>query len=117
MDSYGSIWPSGRVNGLYSDFGDYFECLSIESPKFKNDLSVNGKYCLLSLIVPFPKLSTLKIDESYITVQNLFIGSDDIISMIYSLNKNNGTSYQMGICIPSQCSAHEIEHLLNAGMF
>ena len=109
LDSYGSIWPPGKLNGLTTDIGEYSECLGIESPKLENYQTFNGKYCLMKIIIPFPELSALYNDESHL--KNELISSSPIISTILYLN---GAIHQMGICIPSQCSASEIEHLINA---
>ena len=111
FDSYGSIKPSGLLEGVFADFGEYYECLNIESPIYEDINSIKGKYCLMNVTLPIPP-----IDSS--TGQQFKNGLTAILSsdlFITSLNNFNGTFYRMGICIPSQCNAHEFEHLLNTG--
>ena len=100
LDSYGSIWPPGKLNGLTTDFGEYSECLGIESPKLENYQTINGKYCLMKIIIPFPELSALNTDESHL--ENELISSSPIIST-HSFSKRCHSSDGYMYTIPMQC--------------
>jgi len=120
-----SIGPptSGFAEGIQSSFGEYDECLDIKSPNFEDNTNVfKGKYCLLKLILPYPT----KEDESF----NQTIGPGSryanemnlqrfmtVKALVERLKLWNGALFRFGICIPSVCSAHEIENMLNKSRF
>ena len=90
------------LEGVLADFGEYYECLNIMSPKFEDISTIKGKYCLMNITLPFPPI------DSY-TDQGPKNGLIHILnspSTISSLNIFNGTVYRMGVCIPlsMQCS-------------
>ena len=72
---------------------------------------------MLKVILPFPA----KDDNKHIGDQNIELakkfGKDlqqfSTKGLVETLNIANGTVYQLGICIPSQCSAHEMENMIN----
>ena len=79
---------------------------------------MKGQYCLMNIILPVPKFSSDKKHKS-LQVKNPIqeLSYSQLGDAFSSLDKMNGTIYRMGICIPSQCSAHEIQQLLNTRMF
>ncbi|CAG2118575.1 unnamed protein product, partial [Medioppia subpectinata] len=63
IDSMGRPLTSGFAEGLQSNFGEYSECLAITSPKTsKNTAVINGQYCLVKAIMPFPPIHSLNMD-------------------------------------------------------
>ena len=102
MDSYGSIMPSGMLEGVLADFGEYYECLNIVSPIFEDINNIKGKYCLMNITLPFPPIDSF-------TVQEPKKGLIEILSSrstISSLNIFNGHSLPNGCLhtLPMQCS-------------
>lgn len=121
LDSIGRPLVSGFAEGIQSDFGEYTECLGIISPK-SEEREIRGQYCLMNAIMPFPPISSVS-EADNMSEGRLYSGLLDhyglgqlasVRAFVESLNLSNGTIYRMGICIPSQCSAHEFQHLLNA---
>lgn len=118
----GNLWPSGFAEGLQSSFGEYYECLNIKSPSVQ---AINGQYCLLKVILPLPPTDSYSEGEPILEEFD-FISSltnsfnlhklSSVKHMIERLNHSNGTLYNLGICIPSVCTAREFEDLLNKGM-
>ena len=119
VDSIGSFPPSGFAEGVFSDFGEYEECLSIESPDIKRFPTVKGKYCLARLILPFPVsngegVPNLTEVSSIIDMMGMSelnqITIDDLVNL---LNVFNGITFNLGICIPSICDPEEVQDMLN----
>ena len=125
MDSYGRLVPPGFLEGVLADFGDYSECLGNESPQMADNSIVKGQYCLMNVILPFPSISSYSEDQPIADFKEMKLfqkyyglnSPSSIRSFISSMDSINGTIYQMGICIPSQCSAHEIQNMLNTRKF
>ncbi len=118
--------PSGLAEGVTSSFGEYYECLDIKSlNNEKNEDIIAGQYCLMKIILPFP--STEPYREGEPVIQNIIstrfvketnLGNlNTVKSIIVGLNLVNGAIYRLGICIPSVCSAHEIETMINRSEF
>ena len=116
---------SGFAEGVQSNFGEYSECLNIESPKKPDTPPIKGRYCLMNAIMPFPPMDSYNENEQ-VADKQFFSGLlehyglvklSTIRAFIEGLNLSEGTIYRMGICIPSQCSALEFQHLLNACKF
>jgi len=118
IDTIG-IPTSGFADGVQSSFGEYDECLNIKSQNSEDNNNVfTGQYCLLKLILPYPEKEdtsqnqTIELGSRYaneMNLQKLFT----VKALIERLNLWNGTVFRFGICIPSVCSAHEIENMLN----
>ena len=121
LDSMGRPLVSGFAEGIQSDFGEYQQCLGIVSPN-NEEREIRGKYCMMKAVMPFPPISSLsKVGDA--PEGRIFSGLLEhygltqlatVRAFVEGLNLSNGTIYRMGICIPSQCSAHEFQHLLNA---
>lgn len=125
IDSMGRLPPPGFAEGVVADFGEYDECLDIKSPVNQENVStIEGNYCLMKVILPFPPKGS-QIEGDYANRElnlgsklgNPNLGEITIEKIIEALNRVNGTIYRMGICIPSQCKAHEVENLINKSMF
>jgi len=111
------------AEGVQSSFGEYDECLNIESPKKKNNPIIRGKYCLLTLILPYPSIDSYKEGEPIVKQEFSLKGGynlpklSTVRNMIEGLNLSNGTIYYFGICVPHVCTAHEIEDTINKSEF
>jgi hypothetical protein len=112
--------PNGILDGVYSDFGNYDECLDTSSPESSEESLIEGQYCILKAILPFPKVNSYgkeAFDNEIIkSAKNLFKDLEKLIAigkMITGLNLLNGTVYRLGLCIPSTCSAKEVENSVN----
>jgi hypothetical protein len=122
----GHFLPSGLAEGVGSSFGEYYECLDIKSPKNdENKDIIAGQYCLMKIILPFPSEESYREGEPviqntiatrYAKEMNLEI-FNTVKGIIDSLNLAEGAIYRLGICIPSVCSAHEIETMINRSEF
>jgi hypothetical protein len=122
----GDFLSSGLAEGVVSSFGEYYECLDIKSPKNEENKDIiAGQYCLMKIILPFPSEESYREGEP--VIQNI-IGtqyqkeinkqfSNYVKSAISGLNLIEGAVYRLGICIPSVCSAHEIETMINRSEF
>jgi hypothetical protein len=118
--------PSGLAEGVSSSFGEYYECLNIKSPKNEENKDIiAGQYCLMKIILPFPSRKSYREGEPVIqnTISNKHaketnLGNFNTVkSIISGLNVVKGAVYRLGICIPSVCSAHEIETMINRSEF
>jgi hypothetical protein len=79
----------------------------------------------MKIILPFPPEESYRegepviqniIDAQYQKEINIpFINS--VKNVIAALNQIEGAVYRLGICIPSVCSAHEIETMINKSEF
>jgi hypothetical protein len=125
----GDFLPSGIAEGVVSSFGEYYECLDIKSPKSEeneeNKDIIAGQYCLMKIILPFPSEESYRegepviqntIDTQYQKEINIQF-SNFVKSVNVGLNLIEGAFYRLGICIPSVCSAHEIETMINRSEF
>jgi hypothetical protein len=115
----GSI-PNGILEGVYSDFGNYDECLDTSSPESSEESLIEGQYCILKAILPFPKVNSYGkevFDNEIVKSAKIFLkdlGKHATIEIIITgLNLLNGTFYRLGLCIPSTCSAKEVENSIN----
>ncbi|CAG2168622.1 unnamed protein product [Oppiella nova] len=106
MDTMGRFFESGTADGKHSSFGEYDECLELESPEDKG-LVVKGQYCLVKVILPYPSVNSYKkgdpydptFDEEGITPFKYFNGGNftSIIRMIENLNMYRGSTYRLEI--------------------
>ena len=116
---------TGSGDGKHSSFGEYDECLDLESPEDKG-LVVKGQYCLVRVKLPYPKVSSYNEGDPYDTAfddptmtpftgAKYFNGANatKIIKMIENLNIYNGSVYRLGLCTPHLCKKHEIEEFIN----
>lgn len=91
IDASGSI-PSGLLDGTLSDFGDYDQCLALQS---SIDPSIRGKHCMIKAKLLKSAAKTLDIEDSFLM--------------------KNDFSINIGLCQPSICSAQEIKEILLNG--
>jgi hypothetical protein len=111
------------TEGIQSSFGEYDQCLNIESTQNENNPIIRGQYCLLNLIVPYPSIDSYKEGEPIEKQEFSLKGSynfpklSTVKNLIEGLNLSNGTIYRIGICVPHVCTPHEIEDTINKSEF
>ena len=120
--------PSGLLSGVLTSYGEYDQCLAIKSPDsdHSNDSAIYGKYCLVRPYLPFPDFKELE------NIQELqFLGDEmnnlmkdnlkeklNVIKLLITYNMLSKRLYlfNLGICIPSKCSASDLQNALNKGL-
>lgn len=124
----GRILQTGSGDGKHSSFGEYDECLDLESPDDKG-LIVKGQYCLVKVVLPYPTMDSFDADQPYhpsfddpkmttFTGEKYFNGMNatTITKFVENLNLYQGASYRLGLCTPHHCKRREIEEFFNKGM-
>ncbi|CAG2101628.1 unnamed protein product [Medioppia subpectinata] len=117
IDSMGRI-PTGIMEGTVSHFGEFDECLGIESPVNADTLStqslIKGQYCLAKIILPYPKKQPLDkrankniSNKIYFDKLVAFLKNYNmdqyltVFKLIEILNNQKGATFRFGTCIPS----------------
>ncbi|XP_054161210.1 nose resistant to fluoxetine protein 6-like [Oppia nitens] len=126
MDTMGRIMETGTADGKHSSFGEYDECLAIESPEDRG-LVVKGQYCLVKVVLPYPEVGSYTPGDGYdplfddqgIAPFKYFNGANSttIVKMIENLNLYRGSTYRLGLCTPHYCKRNEIEEFINKVMY
>ncbi len=126
LDAMGKL-PSGLLEGVFASFGEFDECLDIESPS-DDGSPIYGQYCLLKPVIPFPKVESYDPnDEKLASIDSFSLGRDilkennvdrygelnSILKLIEQMNIANGTFVKLGICIPHKCRAEDLEKAVN----
>lgn len=115
----GSLHPKGVLEGVFSSFGEYDECLDIESPPGVTP-PIRGQYCMVKPIIPLPPLGSSKpgeIRENFtVSWLQLFNNNQYQDFIIEAFQFYNFTIVQLGLCIPSNCRPHDIENAINKGI-
>lgn len=112
--------PTGLLDGSLSSFGEYDECLNIDNGD-ENDLRVEGQYCLVKVVIPYPNVCSYKAGQPISTA--LFSGSaanflhllPSLEKIIEGLNWVNGSTYRLGMCLPSTCTPEALTSAFNQG--
>jgi hypothetical protein len=127
FDSMGHLIPSGLLEGVIASFGEFDECLDIKSPP-ENGSPIYGQYCLLSPVMPYPKVENydpkdeeINFGESFKLLRdflveikaNKYVEINPILKFIESINLSNGTSFRTGICIPDKCDSEDAAKAIN----
>jgi len=117
--------PSGLAEGVSTSFGEYDECLDIESESTESNQNVfYGQYCLAKPIIPSDILNSLVFDYKSINLTHkqptelkdltTFIGNNiEKFKLVLAFNSANFSIFRLGICIPSACTPIEIENFIN----
>lgn len=93
--------PPALLQGSVSSFGDYDECLEINSHLLDRDHITSGQYCLVRFSIHSGKSSRLQ-------VTNHLLDLHPIADYYYPLH---------GLCIPSGCSRDDLQTLLTQVIF
>jgi hypothetical protein len=109
--------PTGLLEGTISDFGEYEECLNIKVTEW-GPLILRGKYCMALISRPIPpKPENLTFHKPILDVSQTQLKNTiwelvaENINLLY-LNKG----FRAGFCIPSTCSAEEIQTIADKSM-
>ena len=116
--------PSGLMSGVVSSFGDYDQCLAIESPETNvTENTIYGKYCLVRPYIPYPAFKELEeLGEigflNKETNELIKSKSEENLNLIkllitYNIIAKKLYLFHLGFCIPSQCSANDLKNVLN----
>ena len=123
----GHLMPSGLLEGVPASFGEFDECLDIESPP-ENGSPIYGQYCLLDPVIPYPKLENYyKIDEKINFIDsfkllrdflvenkiNKYLEINPMLKFIEAMNLYNGSVFRIGICIPDKCDPEDVGRTIN----
>ncbi|KAI1294868.1 Nose resistant to fluoxetine protein 6 [Halotydeus destructor] len=122
VDSYGRLAP-GFLDGTVSQFGEFDECLGVtfadefrgfDDHHYHKDMVV-GKYCMMKLNVPLPpRPRKVMVNQPIISFKGTELEGTILDSMAARLNQlYTLEGFRFGICIPSTCTAMEIEHVVN----
>ncbi|XP_013786673.1 uncharacterized protein LOC106470654, partial [Limulus polyphemus] len=105
LDASAKFGP-GILDGTTTDFGSYDECLNIiVSNKRSKKEDFRGNYCTLKLKPTFPS-PLAPLDTK---LQDTVLGEiKEALIFLSSLN------YFFGLCVPSTCSAEDVEKLVKA---
>ncbi|KAH9511887.1 hypothetical protein DERF_010311 [Dermatophagoides farinae] len=115
LDAAGKI-PSGLLEGTLSSVGDYNQCLEIKSPRSQNEnlKQFRGKYCFARPIVPHPRGKIIINKDRSLPFGIPTSLIDEISDALYFFNRS---MINIGICIPSTCTADEIQLTLNSILY
>lgn len=114
--------PSGLAEGTTSSFGEFDECLDIQSPASNSDGSIiYGQYCLAKVILPTPKEPFEEINTDTIRFHNSNINQllkelkskANVNKLVVGLNFFEISLFRIGLCMPSACNANDVELALN----
>ena len=125
FDLMGRI-PAGLTEGVVTSFGEFDECLHIESPHSESLETIYCKYCLATHSIQMPTFKALK-DCNSISFLNKAINElikSEInknvntlkLLMSYNSNPDKLSAFRLGICIPSKCKASDIQNAINKGV-
>jgi len=122
FNSWAKFPPSGTMRGTLTDFGDYDQCLSIESA------AISPQYCLVDIAIPMPK--PMPESHNYHHKAKVLPHTERELARLSHENLvhlSNGSFYQyladvssvfyyayiqIGICLPEQCEAHDAKIIL-----
>lgn len=125
LDVRGRFPESGSLAGRLASFGEYDECLELESPKSSSTgLIVKGQYCMMEVKAPYPmdtdddleaivdeKHPVYQFIQKYMRAYNIG-GMGRPQKVVEALRINNGTIFRAGLCIPALCKPHEVEAVI-----
>ncbi|KAH9389311.1 hypothetical protein TYRP_008672 [Tyrophagus putrescentiae] len=125
--------PAGVLDGVFSAVGDYRQCLSIQSPsppfssrsvKAKESSSSEGRlpsfggqYCWLAPVLPHPPRNSYRRGDRLGSVGSVNVPTSMVDELVEVLYLVNGSLFQLGLCLPTTCSAGEVELALNTILY
>ena len=96
MESAGKF-PPAFLESTVTVFGDYDECLAIES---KDEANVFGQYCMVDMFPVGNNEDQYRGKEIYLKSIPLF----------------KGTGFLVGVCFPANCTSNEVRVLTSEGV-
>lgn len=134
LDSFGRI-DSGTFDGTVTNFGEYDQCLGINFPgdfdiltdeeiqsdpeEHEPEEKIVGKYCVMKVEIPMPpKPKKLRLHDPVIKLKGTALEN----TILHYMSRTFDTLYTIGgfrygICIPSSCSASEVQNLINTSEY
>lgn len=113
--------PPGLMEGVFSSFGQYNECLDVVNTQ---GLKFRGQYCLAKFPLPFlhPVIkrgdqNASEISEFKINFQKKLHLDNNLMKLVQAINYFKTSYYRFGVCIPSVCNPKEINRALNKSEF
>ncbi len=104
--------PTGLLEGTIADYGEYEECLNIKVTE-EEPLAITGKYCMTLISTPIPpKPEILNFHKPILDVSQTSLENTIWELVANSLNLfYRSKGFRAGLCIPSTCSAQEIQSI------
>lgn len=111
LDSWGRFPPSGMLQGTYTSFGSYDECLEINFDNSKTQT----QYCtlLFSNSLP-PRVAYHNVLHPVTIFRNATKKGLDNDLALYLASKAHFMYYmplRLGVCLPTDCSTKEVEQI------
>jgi hypothetical protein len=110
-NSWGKFPPSGILEGIVTDFGDYDQCLAIKP----NEMIGESQYCLVDISLPLPKPMPIHQNIFHkVNVLPQFVNKSEN-NVFVELSKDASFFYwifiRLGICAPNLCNSHDLKEL------
>ena len=114
FNSWGKFLPSGAFRGTLTDYGDFDQCISIDTP-------IVAQYCLVDVALPMPKPVPRDVNYYHNTTvlpSNVYVEhSND--SVFLKLSEHSTLFYynkiETGVCLPKSCQIQNIKHYSSQG--
>ena len=117
FDSSATFLTGGFQEGKFVSFGEFDQCLDIESEKNERNEFIYGQYCLLKPIIPVPSEIKFKKGEKFVQTKiasvNRVLNDDYIRTYLELYHYIKRTILRLGICLPNKCSAKSVENAIN----
>nr|XP_018902033.1 PREDICTED: nose resistant to fluoxetine protein 6-like [Bemisia tabaci] len=95
--------PSGMLSGNVNQYGDFDECLKVESP----DGAVAGQYCLSYLEIKLAHKDDPKLNKLHSLLHSHSFFKSDIDDPGHRVPRSSSINW--GVCAPASCSAQDIQ--------
>ncbi|XP_054716535.1 nose resistant to fluoxetine protein 6-like [Uloborus diversus] len=109
--------PSGILDGSLSDFGEFDECLAVQKLDKKKKVQFTGQYCtvearpLLPAVPHRVQFKTVVLDfRNFSQPDSVLTDFASNANMFYLMN------LRLGLCLPSSCSAADIQNIANSAL-
>ncbi|XP_054710310.1 nose resistant to fluoxetine protein 6-like [Uloborus diversus] len=109
----------GMLTGTLSNLGEYDQCINIKATDDRRGrnfgkVMFTGQYCALDIRPPLPpKKMYYKLNDVVDVLKNFSQGDNVINEAAKSSQFFNFLAMRYGICVPSGCTAEDIQGLLN----
>ncbi len=104
--------PTGLLDGTIADYGEYEECLNIKVTE-EEPLTINGKYCMALISTPIPpKPEILTFHKPILNVSQTPLKNTiwELLAKMFNFFYMS-KGFRAGLCVPSTCSAQEIQSI------
>lgn len=107
LDSSAKV-PQAFLDGTVTGFGDFDECLAIESP----DNAFAPKYCMVDV---FPRVDLAPEKGKISFGQSIMFKGESSEKMTCCNCDHIGSSYFFGLCVPDKCSTQDVRKIVRQG--